>query len=191
MLANGTTAIIFPLRTKLNPLFAQQRPKVNGGRRVVLLPVLPWTDGDNPPLGNITFGQVRGVPLLDLNCWVNYGLCATGAVAMPLQNFKQAPRRPNFGAKTLPDVVHALKPLPATFFTISGQTKDSTGAILGGCHVDLFRTSSDLLQEETTSNSDGYYFFKSPYRTVTYYCVAYKAGSPDVAGTTVNTLTGA
>jgi hypothetical protein len=190
MLPNGRASpIIFPLRAKLNLLFAQQRPKSQGGRRVVLLPVLPWVDGDRPP--NVDYGNVKGVPTLNLNCWVGFGLSATGQKAVRLQDIKQAQLRPSFGGKFTPDVVHALKVLPATFFTISGQTKDSTGAILGSCHVDLFRTANDLLMEETTSNADGYYFFKSPLRSPnTYYVVAYKVGAPDVAGTTVNTLAG-
>lgn len=91
---------------------------------------------------------------------------------------------------TEPRVVHQLMPPPAVFYTISGQTKDSTSTPIGNCTVELYETARDLLIEKTTSNGDGYYYFKGPASTITHYVVAYKAGSPDVAGTTVNTLTG-
>lgn len=75
---------------------------------------------------------------------------------------------------------------------ISGITKDSTGVVLGSCTVKLFRTVDDLLMETVTSDAvTGAYSFASVGLSETYYVVAYKAGSPDVAGTTVNTLVGA
>ena len=186
MLANGTSAIIFPLRAKLNAfLFAQQRPRSQAWRRVVLLPVLPWVDGDRPP--NLEFGRVRGSPTLNQNAWVGFGLCATGARAVRLQDFKQPVLRPSFGSRFVPDVVHALNPLPATFFTLAGFTRDSTGAILGTCVVDLFRTADDVKIDGTTSDSVGAFVVRGN-RGVNHYLVAYKPGSPDVAGTTVNTL---
>lgn len=72
---------------------------------------------------------------------------------------------------------------------ISGVTKDSTGATLGGCTVKLFRTDNDTLYAQMISDASGNYSFSVPNDT-TYYVVSYKAGAPDVAGTTVNTLTG-
>ena len=154
----------------------------------MLLPVLPWTDGDGPP--NITYGIVRGVPVLNMNCWVGYGLCATDTLAIPLNRLKQAQLRPNFGSRSVPDVVHALKPLPTVFYTIAGQTLDSAGNPLGSCVATLFSTSNDLLRDKTISDASGNYNFKSAYRGRQYYVVFYKVGSPDVAGTTVNTLVG-
>ena len=71
--------------------------------------------------------------------------------------------------------------------TIVGVTKDTTGAALGSCVVQLFRTPSDTLAAETTSDATGSYSFDNP-GSGPFYIVAYKAGSPDVAGTTVNTL---
>lgn len=91
---------------------------------------------------------------------------------------------------SFPTVVHALLPTPPTFFQIAGQTKDSTGAALGNCVVDLFRTADDVRIETLTSNADGYFYFKSPVQAATHYVVAYKVGAPDVAGTTLNTLVG-
>lgn len=72
---------------------------------------------------------------------------------------------------------------------ITGTTKDSTGAALGSCTVQLFRTADDSFQSEITSDGSGNFSFTSPGQ-FTYYIVAYKAGAPDVAGTTVNTLVG-
>jgi hypothetical protein len=75
-------------------------------------------------------------------------------------------------------------------FLISGITKDATGAPLGNCDVHLFRTSDDLEVGQTVSDPTGAFaFYVAP--GVQFYCVAYKAGSPDVSGTTLNTVTGA
>lgn len=74
--------------------------------------------------------------------------------------------------------------------TISGVTRNRTGTALGSCTVHLFRTSNDVEVAETTSNATtGAYSFVIA-STGTHYVVAYKAGSPDVFGTTKNTLTG-
>mgnify|MGYP000282605569 CR=1 FL=1 len=183
----AVSPIVFPLREKLHQLFKQQRPKSNGGRRVVLLPVLPWVDGDRPP--NINYGRTQGVPVLNMNCWIGFGLCAVDDVrAMRLRDVKQPVLRPSFGGKLVPDVVHALKPLPARFNTITGQTRDGSGATLGSCVVDLYITATDRMIESVMSNGDGYYYLKGPALSVDHYIVAYKAGSPDKAGTSLNTL---
>jgi hypothetical protein len=75
-------------------------------------------------------------------------------------------------------------------FTISGVTLDSAGAVLGGVHVELFDTATDLVESRTISDATTgtYVFHVTP--SSTKYAVAYKAGTPDVAGTTVNTLVG-
>lgn len=79
--------------------------------------------------------------------------------------------------------------VPTQFF-ISGITKDSSGTPIGSCTVKLFRTSDDLLQQTTISDpTTGVYSFGAV-GSANMYVVAYKAGSPDVAGTTVNTLVG-
>lgn len=70
---------------------------------------------------------------------------------------------------------------------LSGQTQNSTGVALGGCVVQLFRTVDDAIHAETTSDGSGNYTFL-PSITGPFYVVAYKAGAPDVMGTTVNTL---
>jgi hypothetical protein len=78
---------------------------------------------------------------------------------------------------------------PSVILRIFGLTKDSTGAVLGNCAVHLFDTATDAEIEQTTSDASGNYSFRYA-STKPFYVVAYLAGSPDVAGTTVNTLTG-
>lgn len=56
--------------------------------------------------------------------------------------------------------------------------------------IQAFRTTDELFVGESVSRLDGTY--TCPVATiegVAHYLVAYKAGSPDIAGTTVNTLT--
>ena len=72
-----------------------------------------------------------------------------------------------------------------------GVTRDQYGSPLGNCVVQLFRTSDDLFIMEQTSDANGNFLLSSWYTPNTHYIVAYKAGSPDAFGTTVNTLVGA
>lgn len=74
-------------------------------------------------------------------------------------------------------------------YKITGTTKDSTGAALGNCVVDLFYTVGDILAAKVESDASGAFSF-SIGPALRCYIVAYKAGSPDVAGTSVNTLVG-
>lgn len=71
---------------------------------------------------------------------------------------------------------------------ITGVTKDSTGAALGGCTVTLFKTIDNQPSAITTSDANGVYSFSIDGNSQARFAVSYKAGSPDVAGTTVNTL---
>lgn len=70
---------------------------------------------------------------------------------------------------------------------IVGITRDSTGTVLGSCVIDLFVTGSDQVVASTVSGADGSFTFGNP-GTGPFYLVAYKVGSPDVAGTTANTI---
>jgi hypothetical protein len=72
-------------------------------------------------------------------------------------------------------------------YTITGTCKDSGGTPLPGCIVHLFYTVADVLAAVTESNASGVYSF-SIGPNLACYVVAYKPGSPDVSGTTVNTL---
>jgi len=90
-----------------------------------------------------------------------------------------------------PGVVHPIK-LPARIAMISGVTRDSVGSILGSCVVELYETLTDLPLQKVTSDAvtGAFTFTAARYSPTTHYIVAYKAGSPDQAGTTLNTLTG-
>jgi hypothetical protein len=72
---------------------------------------------------------------------------------------------------------------------IIGVTKDSTGAVLAGCTVEVLRTSDDNKTDSQVSDASGNYEC-SIYEDGPFKALAYKIGSPDVAGTTINTLTG-
>ena len=72
---------------------------------------------------------------------------------------------------------------------VLGVTQDSTSTPIGGVTVSLFLTSTNTLLGQTISDGSGNYDFPLFTPVGPFYIVAYKAGSPDVAGTTVNTLT--
>lgn len=96
------------------------------------------------------------------------------------------------GKRRVPAFLVAEKrPFTTTILRIVGVTKDSTGAPLAGCTVDLFRTIDNVMIDSVVSDASGNYVFTSAGTQFSYYIVAYKAGAPDVAGTTVNTLLGA
>lgn len=79
--------------------------------------------------------------------------------------------------------------LGVSHYVLSGVTRDSTSAVLPACVVHLMDTATDVLQRQSTSDATtGSYSF-SVYYQGPFYITAYKAGAPDVAGTTVNTLT--
>jgi hypothetical protein len=86
-------------------------------------------------------------------------------------------------------------------YRISGITRNSTGAVLGGCTVDVFDTRTRVLQGTVVSDATTgeYSLDVSAERDVSdgstqppqFFVVAYLDGAPDVAGTSVNTLVGA
>ena len=73
--------------------------------------------------------------------------------------------------------------------SITGITRDGSGTPLGSCVVHVFRTVDDVEVAQVTSSSTGA-FSVSVAAGVEHYIVAYKAGTPDKAGTTKNTLVG-
>jgi hypothetical protein len=81
---------------------------------------------------------------------------------------------------------------------ISGITKDSTSTPIAGVTVKAYRTAADVnnslnadLQEgpAVVSDAAGNYTVCLTNQDA-HYLVGYKAGSPDIAGTTLNTLQG-
>lgn len=76
-------------------------------------------------------------------------------------------------------------------YGIAGVTRDANGSAIVSCTVKLFKTSTDELVSRIVSDANnGSYLLSTPYYPDTHYIVAYKAGSPDIAGATVNTLIG-
>ena len=87
----------------------------------------------------------------------------------------------------LPDITGG-----ATYrFGVSGVTRDVYGSPLGGVTVKLYRSSTDEMVGSVVSDPSGNYFVTSPYYPDTHYLVMYKTGTPDVFGTSANTLVGA
>ena len=69
-----------------------------------------------------------------------------------------------------------------------GVSRDSTGVALGTCVVKVFSTVKDVLVASTISDGSGNWT-AYPNEPGPYYYVEYKAGSPDVFGTSPNTNT--
>lgn len=73
---------------------------------------------------------------------------------------------------------------------IKGTCLDSVGNPAADATVQGFRTSDDAFVGQSTTRADGSYDLGTQNAaSVQHYLVAYKAGSPDIAGTTVDTLT--
>lgn len=82
-----------------------------------------------------------------------------------------------------------LPPNQPPRYRVTGITKDSTGVALGSCNVDIFETGTRRFIGSTTSDASGNYSIDVTVG-IACFAVAYKAGAPDVAGTTVNTVIG-
>ena len=135
-------------------------------------------------VGTLTFIQTR--PKSSGNLPI-----ALKNVNMPWHGIKPDLKSLDKLSKLIPNVVHELLPIPPTKFTLSGVTKDSTGAILGSCVVNVFRTSDNLFIGTTTSDSVTGAYSYSGVGQQDHFEVSYKAGATDVAGTTKNNLRGA
>jgi len=81
------------------------------------------------------------------------------------------------------------QPFSTLSIRITGYTLDSSLAPLADCTVHLIRTADDVEVDQGQSDAGGFYSLTCA-GSGTFYVVAYKPGGPDVAGTTVNTLTG-
>ncbi len=69
-----------------------------------------------------------------------------------------------------------------------GISRDSVGATLGSVAIKAFLTAGNIFAGSVTSDTGGYFECSTPYAGQAHYIVAYKAGSPDVEGSTLNTL---
>ena len=117
---------------------------------------------------------INGISRVDMR--TDYGSSGVSAVA--------ASGRIDSGGPTFNSQSQKFK----GYFTISGITKDSSGSSLGSCDVTLYQTGSDSVLGKTVSDGSGNYSFSISSNSGNFYVVSYKSGSPDVAGTTVNTL---
>ena len=84
--------------------------------------------------------------------------------------------------------VYRTPPQAPVLYGLAGITRDSAGAVLGSCVVSIYRTQDRAWVGDVTSDpSTGAWTFAvtggSPF-----FLVEYKTGSPDKAGTSVNTL---
>jgi hypothetical protein len=111
-----------------------------------------------------------------------------------IARFEIAPFTPAGGSgETLPRrsglTVNSQRDLFRKFWRISGVTRDKDGNALASCRVELFETQSDAVLYSTTSDAAGAFSFSVPTGGWSWFLRAYKAGSPDLAGTTVDTVT--
>jgi hypothetical protein len=72
--------------------------------------------------------------------------------------------------------------------SLAGVSRDSAGAALATCTVKIFRTVNDTKAFETTSDGSGNWSIPDVgVEPGPFYYVEYKTGSPDRAGTSLNT----
>ena len=71
-----------------------------------------------------------------------------------------------------------------------GTTRDANGTLIGGVTCSLFHTSDRLWIMDTVSAADGSFFLQSPFAGDQHFIVFYKAGTPEIFGTTKQTLMG-
>lgn len=92
----------------------------------------------------------------------------------------------------VPPSVRGRIPLPISYFRIGGVTKDSLGAALANCTVNLYRTTDNVWIDSAVSDASGLYEFRSTSPPIAWYVVAYKVTGPgDLSGTTLNTMVSA
>ena len=114
-----------------------------------------------------------------------------------------APGMPKLGMTTVSGFSkYNTPPRQPMRYRLTGRTLDSAGATLGNCNLEIFEivTTTAIyphaepkgrLVATATSDANGNYsvdVFDRP--GVKFQVDAYKPGAPDVAGTTLNTLTG-
>jgi hypothetical protein len=75
-----------------------------------------------------------------------------------------------------------------TTYTLAGVCRDIRGNGVASAVVKVFDTATDTLQGSTTADTSGNYTVSSLATAGPLYAVAYHANSPDIAGTTLNTL---
>jgi hypothetical protein len=86
-------------------------------------------------------------------------------------------------------IAQTMKARPGawTRYSLTGVSRDSNGAALGACSVKVFLTGNDTKQFETVSDASGNWSIDVGANPGPFYLVEYKVGSPDRAGTSLNT----
>lgn len=74
------------------------------------------------------------------------------------------------------------------YWYLRGTCVDEIGNPLGGATVQAFVTAGDIFAGEIACDDRGVYEVPTPWSGSPHYLVAYYPGSPDKAGTSVNTL---
>jgi hypothetical protein len=94
----------------------------------------------------------------------------------------------------LGDILNPIKREPPEYISgqstrwgITGIARDVYGSPLANVELTLFKTDDDTKQDQKFSDAFGGYTLTTPYYQA-HYIVAYKTGSPDITGTSVNTL---
>lgn len=72
-------------------------------------------------------------------------------------------------------------------FTLSGVTRDGSGLAVGNCDIKIVRQSDDVVVQRITSDVNGNYS-SDALGPGSYQVLAYKAGTPQLVGATINTL---
>lgn len=75
------------------------------------------------------------------------------------------------------------------WYWIKGLVKDGSSVPQAGATVKCFRQSDGLFVGQSISDANGQYQVPTPWIGVAHFVIAYLAGAPDRAGTTVNNLT--
>ena len=71
---------------------------------------------------------------------------------------------------------------------LTGQCRDADNAIVGGAVVAAFRTSDNEPAGQSAADDQGNFEIGTVFAGVGHFITAYRAGSPDIAGTTRNDL---
>jgi hypothetical protein len=81
----------------------------------------------------------------------------------------------------------SARPGAWTRYSLTGVSRDSSGAALATCTVKVFLTGNDTKQFETVSDASGNWSIDVGANPGPFYFVEYKTGAPDRAGTSLNT----
>ena len=112
--------------------------------------------------------------------WTRSGFLSAGWASVNTMDFDIGVVQP---WEPVSQVAGCLKPQ-----FIYGQILDANSNPVSGAVILCFVSATNVLDSKSVSDANGYY--QAPcYQSGNHYIVAYETSSPDLAGTTVNTLT--